>query len=192
MVSSALTFQQEVNLIWAMGILPGKENDIIFESLGASKVFIPLTSFYGQKSIKNPNAPLYGLKAEGFIIMKSNYSRACYEIQQERDKSGYISSSVPEFLNVLFKPWQVTIIRAKDTMMFFMGCGAIVNNIESFCNLHLSVLNPKLSSAIAFTALHFQPSFTCHLIVTFAEHVLVKGFSLHDAFPKILGHSYQL
>jgi len=73
-----------------------------------------------------------------------------------------------------------------------MGCGAIVNNTKSFRDLHLSVLNSKLSSAIAFTAPHFQPSFTCHLVVAFAEHVLIEGFPLCEAFPEILGHSYRL
>ncbi|KAG1839602.1 hypothetical protein C8R48DRAFT_782046 [Suillus tomentosus] len=112
--------------------------------------------------------------------------------RKKGDKSGYVSASVPEFLNVLFKPWQDAITRAKDTTMFFMGCGAIVNNTESFRDLRLSVLNSKLSSAIAFTAPHFQPSFTCHLVVAFAEHVLIEGFPLREAFPEILGHSYRL
>ncbi|KAG2128644.1 uncharacterized protein EDB93DRAFT_152048 [Suillus bovinus] len=40
-----------------------------------------------------------------------------------QDESGYYSSvSVPEFLDVLFKPWQDVITRAKDTTLIFMGC----------------------------------------------------------------------
>ncbi|KAG2139947.1 hypothetical protein BD769DRAFT_1384253 [Suillus cothurnatus] len=108
----------------------------------------------------------------GTSFKVKGYNEKCMELAKDviehdyyksGDKSGYISSSVPEFLNVLFKPWQDAITHTKDMTMFFMGCRAIVNNTKSFCDLHLSVLNSKLSSAIAFTAPHFQPSFTCHL-----------------------------
>jgi DNA repair and recombination protein RAD54B len=45
-------------LLQAKSVLPGKENDITIASPGASKAFVPPASFYGQKSIKKPNAPL--------------------------------------------------------------------------------------------------------------------------------------
>jgi hypothetical protein len=50
----------------------------------------------------------------------------------------------------------------------------------------------KFTSCVAFNALRFQPSFTGHLLLAFADLVLVECFPIEQAFPHMLGQSYKL
>lgn len=95
-------------------------------------------------------------------------------------------------MDVLLSPWQDIIRRAQETTLFFLCCGAIVNQHEAFADLRSSILSHGLSSAVAFTAAHFQPSFICHLITAYAELVIIERFALREAFPEILGQSYRM
>ncbi|KAG1742218.1 P-loop containing nucleoside triphosphate hydrolase protein [Suillus lakei] len=56
-------------LLYAKGA--GKGNDTATVSPGASRVFVPPASFYGQKPNKKPNEPLHDPEAEGAIVMKT-------------------------------------------------------------------------------------------------------------------------
>jgi ribosomal protein S27E len=56
----------------------------------------------------------------------------------------------------------------------------------SYCCSH------KFTSCVAFNALRFQPSFTSHLLLAFADIVLIKRFPIEQAFPQMLGQSYKL
>ncbi|KAG0699960.1 hypothetical protein DFH29DRAFT_1001516 [Suillus ampliporus] len=135
-------------------------------------------------------------------LEKEEYSLMCIIITTHTDdthgdlfvghdkKSNYIAASVTQFMNVLLPPWHSVIQRAQESTLFFMGCGAIVNQPDVFRNLRSSVLMYTFSSAVAFTAPHFQPSYTCQLALTYTELVLVERFDIREAFPKILGQSY--
>ena len=59
-----------------------------------------------------------------------------------------------------------------------------------FADLHSSILSHGLSSVITFTTAYFQLSFICHLITAYAALVIIKCFTLCEAFPEILGQSY--
>ena len=50
----------------------------------------------------------------------------------------------------------------------------------------------KFTSCVAFNALRFQPSFASHLLLAFADIVLIECFPIEQAFPHMLGQSYKL
>jgi phage FluMu protein Com len=50
----------------------------------------------------------------------------------------------------------------------------------------------RVTAGIAFTARRFQPSFTCHLLLAFAEIVLIERFGIADIFPQMLSQSNKL
>jgi hypothetical protein len=95
-------------------------------------------------------------------------------------------------MNVLLPPWHDVIQCAQESTLFFMGCGAIINQSDAFRDLRSSVLEYTFSSAVAFTAPHFQPPYTCHLALAYAELVLIERFNIREAFPEILAQSYRL
>ncbi|KAG1900175.1 uncharacterized protein F5891DRAFT_1188873 [Suillus fuscotomentosus] len=101
----------------------------------------------------------------------------------------YVATSVPDFMDTLLDPWRNVIQRGRDTTLFFFGCGAIVNEPEGFGGLRASVVRYRFSSAVAFTAKHFHPPFTTHLMISFTQLILVEGFPLCEAFPNILEQS---
>ncbi|KAG2138990.1 hypothetical protein DEU56DRAFT_330613 [Suillus clintonianus] len=101
----------------------------------------------------------------------------------------YIATTVANFMDVLLDPWCKVIRRAKNTTLFYLGCGAIVAQPEGFRGLRLSVVKHKLPSAIAFTAKHFRPAFITRLLISFAQSVLIEVLSVREAFPGILDQS---
>ncbi|KAG2140329.1 hypothetical protein BD769DRAFT_1384081 [Suillus cothurnatus] len=137
-------------------------------------------------------------------LEKEEYSLVCIIITTHTDdthrdpfvghdkKGNYIAASVIEFMNVLLPPWHDIIQCAQESTLFFMGCGAIINQSDAFHDLRLSVLEYTFSSAVAFTAPHFQPPYTCHLALAYAELVLIERFNIHKAFPEIIAQSYRL
>ncbi|KAG1903369.1 uncharacterized protein F5891DRAFT_1185510 [Suillus fuscotomentosus] len=104
-------------------------------------------------------------------------------------KGSYIATTVPDFIDTLLDPWSKVLQCAKNTTLFFFGCGALVNYPESFGGLSSSAGRHKLTSIVAFTAKHFHPSITCHFLTTFAQLVLIERFTLREAFPSILEQS---
>src|SRR5258708_18146779 len=56
----------------------------------------------------------------------------------------------------------------------------------SYCCSH------KFTSCVAFNALRFQPGFTSHLLLAFADIVLIEHFPIEQVFPQMLGQSYKL
>ncbi|KAG1775757.1 hypothetical protein EV702DRAFT_1046653 [Suillus placidus] len=93
----------------------------------------------------------------------------------EGDSQAYITDTVPEFMNALLRPWRKVIKRAKDTTLFFLGCGALVNKPEAFRGLRFRIYRQ------AFSPILYLPSF--------AQLVIVEGFTLSEAFPDILNQS---
>ncbi|KIK31613.1 hypothetical protein CY34DRAFT_111308, partial [Suillus luteus UH-Slu-Lm8-n1] len=92
----------------------------------------------------------------------------------EGKKKAYIATQInhseTKFLDIVLGPFKDLINRAVESYLWLFCCGAIVNNSESFANLKTSVLQHQLSATVAFNAVHFQPSFTSHLLVAFINH----------------------
>ncbi|KAG1725504.1 uncharacterized protein EDB91DRAFT_1254768 [Suillus paluster] len=107
-------------------------------------------------------------------------------------KKRFIAARVDNFLDIILKPWQGLVDHASESYLWFFCCGALVNNIESFKTLQTSILRHRMSAAVAFTAPRFQPSFTSHLLLAFAEIVLLERFAIHNSFPHMLGQSFKL
>ncbi|KAG1769687.1 hypothetical protein EV702DRAFT_1202716 [Suillus placidus] len=101
----------------------------------------------------------------------------------------YIAATVPNFMGALLNPWSEVFKRSKDTTLIFLGCGALVNHPRSFGGLSWCAGKHKLTSIIAFTAKHFHPFTACHFLTTYAQLVLIEGFTLREAFPSILDQS---
>ncbi|KAG0691582.1 hypothetical protein DFH29DRAFT_884141 [Suillus ampliporus] len=81
---------------------------------------------------------------------------------------------------------------AKETYLWLLCCGSLVNNTDVFAGLQRAVVRHKLSATIAFNARHFQPSFTSHLLLAFTEQVLVERCPIRLAFGEMLGQSSKL
>lgn len=64
--------------------------------------------------------------------------------------------------------------------------------IPSFFIYFDNIYSHKLTAAVGFNAVRFQPSFTSHLLLAFAEQVLIERFSIVETFPEMLGQSYRL
>ncbi|KAG2121487.1 hypothetical protein DEU56DRAFT_760665 [Suillus clintonianus] len=104
----------------------------------------------------------------------------------------YISATVQNFLDVLFKPWKALLDRAQESYLWLFCCGALVNKPKSSAALRTWVDRNPITAAIAFTAVRFQPGFTCHLLLAFAELVLIERWEIGIAFPHMLGQSNRL
>jgi hypothetical protein len=50
----------------------------------------------------------------------------------------------------------------------------------------------RITASIAFTAVRFQPNFATHLLIAFAEQVLIESYHIAHAFPHMLGQSNKL
>ncbi|KAG1728831.1 uncharacterized protein EDB91DRAFT_1160485 [Suillus paluster] len=120
------------------------------------------------------------------VMEDRKYEFVCIAIT---DHTNDAIGAVPEFMDTLLDPWRNVIRRAKDTTLFLLGCGAIVNQPENFRGLRTSIVNHRISSAVAFTAKHFRPTSACHFMISFAQSVLIECFPLREAFPKILDQS---
>ncbi|KAG2128476.1 hypothetical protein BD769DRAFT_1667596 [Suillus cothurnatus] len=134
-------------------------------------------------------------------LEKEEYSLVCIIITTHTDDThgdpfvGHDKKDVMGLLSVheCFAP---TVARRNPMRSridaIFMGCGAIINQSDAFRDLRSSVLEYTFSSAVAFTAPHFQPPYTCHLALAYAELVLIERFNIREAFPEILAQSYRL
>ncbi|KAG1752331.1 uncharacterized protein EDB91DRAFT_1243107 [Suillus paluster] len=104
----------------------------------------------------------------------------------------YGSAGSDEFLEIILRPWQSLLDCAKETYLWLLCCGSIVNNSDSSIELQRAVVHHKLSTTIAFNAQHFQPSFASHLLLAFTEQVLIERCPIRLAFGEMLGQSYKL
>jgi hypothetical protein len=50
----------------------------------------------------------------------------------------------------------------------------------------------RMTATIGFNAVRFQPSFATHLLLAFAELVVIERLPIRDVFPEMLGLSYKL
>ncbi|KAJ8597852.1 hypothetical protein M405DRAFT_211 [Rhizopogon salebrosus TDB-379] len=136
-------------------------------------------------------------------IIKENYQIVCIAITTHTDdergdpflgcnRGSSVAASVPDFFDRLLSPWRDVIRCAQDATLFLLCCGAIVNRPEAFRDLRASVDTHGLSYVVAFTALHFQPSFLCHFLTAYAELIIIERFTIREAFPEILGQSYRI
>ncbi|KAG1721246.1 uncharacterized protein EDB91DRAFT_1088514 [Suillus paluster] len=94
-----------------------------------------------------------------------------------------VNTSETKFLDIVLGPFKDLINLAVESYLWLFCCGTIVNNSESFANLKTSVLQHQLYATVAFNAVHFQPSFTTHILLAFIERVIIKRFSISHAFP---------
>ncbi|KAG1805170.1 uncharacterized protein BJ212DRAFT_1304134 [Suillus subaureus] len=97
-----------------------------------------------------------------------------------------------KFLGIILMPWQPLIRAAKDSYLWFLSCGALVNNEESFLSLQMAVLHHHITATICFNAIHFQPTFAAPLLLSFAELVLTECLPIHEVFLDMLMQSYKL
>ncbi|KAG1742098.1 hypothetical protein EDB19DRAFT_1827760 [Suillus lakei] len=104
----------------------------------------------------------------------------------------YVSAGSDQFLEFVLRPWQSVLDCAKETYLWLLCCGSLVNNTDAFAGLQSAVVRHKLSATIAFNARCFQPSFTSHLLLAFTEHVLVEHCPICSAFGEMLGQSSKL
>ncbi|KAG2120157.1 hypothetical protein DEU56DRAFT_760917 [Suillus clintonianus] len=110
----------------------------------------------------------------------------------ERKKKLYVSGRVDGFLDIILTPWQPLIRAAKDSYLWFLSCGALVNNEESFSSLQKAVLHHHITATICFNAIRFQPNFAAPLLLSFAELVLTECLPIREVFPDMLMQSYKL
>ncbi|KAG1729645.1 uncharacterized protein EDB91DRAFT_1252963 [Suillus paluster] len=110
----------------------------------------------------------------------------------ERKKKSYVSGRVDGFLDIILTPWQPLIRAAKDSYLWFLSCGALVNNKESFSSLQKAVLHHHITATICFNAIRFQPNFAAPLLLSFAELVLTECLPIREVFPDMLMQSYKL
>ncbi|KAG1747837.1 uncharacterized protein EDB91DRAFT_1079543 [Suillus paluster] len=96
------------------------------------------------------------------------------------------------FLDIILTPWQPLIKSAKDSYLWFLSCGALINNEESFSSLQTAVLHHHITATICFNAIRFQPTFAAPLLLAFAELVLTECLPIHEVFPDMLMQSYKL
>ncbi|KAG1732285.1 hypothetical protein EDB19DRAFT_2005506 [Suillus lakei] len=104
----------------------------------------------------------------------------------------YVSAGFDQFLEFVLRPWQSVLDCAKETYLWLLCCGSLVNNTDAFAGLQSAVVRHKLSATIAFNARCFQPSFASHLFLAFTEHVLMERCPICSAFGEMLGQSSKL
>ncbi|KAG1723410.1 uncharacterized protein EDB91DRAFT_1087809 [Suillus paluster] len=97
-----------------------------------------------------------------------------------------------KFLDIILTPWQPLIKSAKDSYLWFLSCGALINNEESFSSLQTAVLHHHITATICFNAICFQPTFAAPLLLAFAELVLTECLPIREVFPDMLMQSYKL
>ncbi|KAG1861659.1 hypothetical protein F4604DRAFT_1929726 [Suillus subluteus] len=114
-----------------------------------------------------------------------------YERKSGKTKS-YVGGRVDSFLDIILTPWQPLIKSAKDSYLWFLSCGALVNNEESFSALQTAVLHHHITATICFNAIRFQPNFAAPLLLAFAELVMTECLPIREVFPDMLMQSYKL
>ncbi|KAG1742040.1 hypothetical protein EDB19DRAFT_1827952 [Suillus lakei] len=110
----------------------------------------------------------------------------------ETKKKLYVSGQVDSFFDIILTPWQPLIKSAKDSYLWFLSCGALINNEESFSSLKTAILHHHITATICFNAICFQPSFAAPLLLGFAELILTECLPIHKVFPDMLMQSYKL
>ncbi|KAG2068305.1 hypothetical protein BDR04DRAFT_1119898 [Suillus decipiens] len=93
-------------------------------------------------------------------------------------KKQYVSAHVHSVLNVLLLPWHPLIHKCTHQQ----------------CNI-ISMLakgSHRMMATISFNAICFQLGFAMHLLLAFAELVIIEQLPIHVVFPDMLGQSYKL
>ncbi|KAG1790600.1 uncharacterized protein HD556DRAFT_1310397 [Suillus plorans] len=149
----------------------------------------------------------YRLQATAIIqsLMSSNWARVVVAITNHTDnehgdpfigyegnKKSYVSARVHSVLDVLLSPWHPLIHGAAESYLWLFSCGALINNVTSFSGLQQAVIDHRITATIGFNAVRFQPSFATHLLLAFAELVIIECLPIHIVFPDMLGQSYKL
>ncbi|KAG1721764.1 hypothetical protein EDD22DRAFT_854316 [Suillus occidentalis] len=110
----------------------------------------------------------------------------------EAKKKVYVGVQVHVVLDILLSPWHPIIHAADESYLWLFSCGALINNITSFRRLQAAVINHRMTATIGFNAVRFQPSFAMHLLLAFAELVVIERLAIDLVFPDMLGQSYKL
>ncbi|KAG1784400.1 uncharacterized protein HD556DRAFT_1315116 [Suillus plorans] len=149
----------------------------------------------------------YRLQATAIVqlLMSSNWARVIVAITNHTDnengdpfigykgnKKLYISARVHSVLDVLLSPWHPLIHGAAESYLWLFSCGTLINNVTSFSGLQQAVIDHRITATIGFNAVRFQPSFATHLLLAFAELVIIECLPIHIVFPDMLGQSYKL
>jgi len=95
-----------------------------------------------------------------------------------------------KFFDTLLAPWQVLLDDLQESYLWMFTCGSLINKVKSF-NIYSSQFfggyiyynsfalmlsyccSHKFTGCVTFNALQFQPSFTSHLLLAFADIVLI-------------------
>ncbi|KAG2117528.1 hypothetical protein BD769DRAFT_1390856 [Suillus cothurnatus] len=148
----------------------------------------------------------YQSKASAIVqALKSSWMRIVIAITNHTDndrgdpfvgyegkKKVYVSAHIHSVLDILLSPWHRLIDGAEESYLWLFSCGALINNPTSFACLQQAVINHHMTATIAFNAVRFQPSFATHLLLAFAELVLIERLSIQLVFPDMVGQSYKL
>ncbi|KAG1808383.1 uncharacterized protein BJ212DRAFT_1485013 [Suillus subaureus] len=110
----------------------------------------------------------------------------------ETKKKTYVSVCVHTVLDILLSPWDPLIHGAAESYLWLLSYGALINKPTSFACLQAAVINHHMTATIGFNTIRFQPTFTTHLLLAFAELILIERFAIQVAFPDMLGQSYKL
>ncbi|KAG0692865.1 hypothetical protein DFH29DRAFT_881983 [Suillus ampliporus] len=150
----------------------------------------------------------YQLAASTIVqsLMSSNWARVVVAITNHTDnehgdpfvgyegkkKKSYVAARVDSVFDILLTPWHPLIHGAAESYLWLFLCGALINNLTSFACLQQAVIDHRMTATIGFNAVHFQPTFTAHLLLAFAELVIIERLPILTAFPDMLGQSYKL
>ncbi|KAG1743584.1 uncharacterized protein EDB91DRAFT_1247087 [Suillus paluster] len=110
----------------------------------------------------------------------------------ESKKTTYVAGRVDSFLDIILTLWQPLIKCAKQSYLWLLSCGTLINNTESFSYLQTTVLHHHITATICFNAIHFQPTFMAPLLLAFAEQVLIESLPICEVFPDMLMQSNKL
>ncbi|KAG2748515.1 hypothetical protein P692DRAFT_20734836, partial [Suillus brevipes Sb2] len=94
--------------------------------------------------------------------------------------------------DILLTPWHPLIHGVAESYLWLFSCSTLINNPTFFVCLQQAVIEQRMTATIGFNAVHFQPSFTTHLLLAFAELIIIEHFPILTAFPEMLGQSYKL
>ncbi|KAG0703424.1 hypothetical protein DFH29DRAFT_998563 [Suillus ampliporus] len=139
-------------------------------------------------------------------LMSSNWARVVVAITNHTDnehgdpfvgyegkkKKSYVAARVDSVFDILLTPWHPLIHGAAESYLWLFSCGALINNLTSFACLQQAVIDHRMTATIGFNAVRFQPTFTTHLLLAFAELVIIERLPILTAFPDMLGQSYKL
>ncbi|KAG2150755.1 uncharacterized protein EDB93DRAFT_1103449 [Suillus bovinus] len=151
--------------------------------------FCPLSSqsvtFQPCLSVSSPYFPSGGIAFHELIFDVASKSKSDhYQLEvdpflgHEHKKSLYVSGRVDSFLNIILTPWQLLIKSAKDSYLWLLFCGALVNNADSFSYLQTSVFNPPENSV---TLSHVRKSGSCWIAVNLEAKLVTCGEEIRKA-----------